>query len=357
MIRPMILDRYLVRHFLPVFLAALALFVMLVLLIDLFLNLTRYLSNGAALSAILKITLFYIPKSVSYSLPVSLLFASAYTLGDLNAKNELTTILGSGIPFRRFCLSLIALGIAASFFAFFFEDRAVIPTLRKKNQMSRELLRTNTESLSSIVIKAEGGRVIYVVDYYDISTLSLNGITIIEMDQDRRLLSMIYAPKAEWTGNTWSFSSPLSYRWDQGFLRPTAAVNLEKYREEPEAFRRSSVSPADLNARDTALLIKDLRRAGLPVASVLTDYHHRFSFSSVSFVIIFLSLTVSGSFKKNILLMSLLASLGTAVIFYVIEMLTMMSARSGLLPPFWGAWTPIFICTAAGFFLLFCKRL
>ena len=97
--RPITLDRYLVRQFFPVFLAALALFAMMVVLIDLFLYLTRYLSNGAALSAILKTSLFYIPKSISYALPISLLFASAYTLGDLSAKNELLTVLGSGVPF------------------------------------------------------------------------------------------------------------------------------------------------------------------------------------------------------------------------------------------------------------------
>jgi len=348
----MTLDRYLVKQFLPIFLSALALFMMLVLLIDLFLNLTRYLSNGAALMAILKVSLYYVPKSASYALPVSLLFASAYTLGDLSAKNELVTILGSGMPFWRFCLSFIIIGIIASFFAFFFEDRAVIPTLRVKNQMSSELLRTAAESLSNIVIKAEEGRLIYAVDYYDHDSLSINGVTIVELDENNHLLSMVYASRAEWREDVWAFSNPILYRWDNGFLRPTTVLDTAKYREAPETFRRSAVSPADLNARDAADLIKDLRKAGLPVNSALVDYHHRFSFSTVSFVVMFLSLTVSGKFKKNIMLLSLLASLGTAVIFYVIEMITLMSARVGLLPPFLGAWIPVFVCTAAGVFLV-----
>jgi len=348
----MTLDRYLVKQFLPVFISAFALFMMLVLLIDLFLNLTRYLSNGAAILTVLKVSLYYVPKSASYALPVSLLFASAYTLGDLSAKNELVTVLGSGIPFWRFCLSFMIIGVIASFFAFFFEDRAVIPTLKVKNQMSRELLRTSADSLSNIVIKAEEGRLVYMVDYYDPSVPSINGVTIVELDDDNHLLSMVYAPKAVWDGEIWTFSNPLLYRWEEGFLRPTAVIDTEKYREDPETFRRSAVSPADLNARDTAGLIQDLRKAGLPVASALVDYYHRFSFSAVSFVVMFLSLTVSGRFKKNILLLSLLASLGTAVIYYVIEMISMMSARVGLLPPVLGAWIPVFVCTAAGIVLV-----
>jgi lipopolysaccharide export system permease protein len=177
-----------------------------------------------------------------------------------------------------------------------------------------------------------------------------------EMDENRRRVSMVHASRAEWAGRAWNYFDPLLSAWDKDFWRPisgiAAALHAEKYREEPETFMRSSVSAADLNARDAALLIKDLRQAGLPTAQALTDYHHRFSFSAVSFVVIFLSLTVAGRFKKNILLLSLLASLGTAVIFYVVEMLSMMSARFGLLPPFWGAWLPVFVCTAAGFFLL-----
>ena len=358
-VKPIVLDRYLLEQFFPVFLSALALFVMLVLLIDLFFNLTRYLSNGAGLLAILKVSLFYIPKSISYALPASLLFASSYTMGDLSTRNELLTVLGAGIPYWRFCLSLIALGIIASFFAFFFEDLAVIPTLREKNRMSRELLHTNTENIGSIAIKLEEGHLIYSADYYDFSSKTLHNVTIIELDNNKKLKIMVNASRAEWIEGTWSFYDPFIYRWDKGFLRPasvTAKEELkalsEKYREEPDTFRRSSVSASDLNARDAAMLIKDLKRAGLPVSSALADYHHRFSFSAVSFVVIFLSLTVSGGFKKNILLLSLLASLGTAVIYYVIEMLSMLSAQTGLVPPFWGAWTPVIVCTAAGFFLL-----
>ncbi|MCL1812356.1 MAG: LptF/LptG family permease [Treponema sp.] len=358
-IKPVTLDRYLIRQFFPVFLAALTLFSMLVLLLDLFLNLTRFLSNDAGVPAILKVSLFYIPKCISYALPVSLLFASAYTLGDLRAKNELSTILGSGVPFWRFCLSLIMFGIIFSFFAFFFEDLAVIPALRQKNRMSRELLGTYTENSSRIVIKLEGGRLIYSVDFFDFSSQTLSGVTIIELDENKKLNSMVYASRAEWQEDSWSFVSPVLYSWDKGFLRPSNAdpqeindLMSEKYREEPETFRRSSVAASELNVRDAAMLIKDLRRAGLPVSSALADYHHRFSFSAVSFVVIFLSLTISGRFNKNILLLSLLASLGTAVIYYVVEMLSMMSAQAGIIPPFWGAWTPVFICTAAGFFLL-----
>jgi lipopolysaccharide export system permease protein len=347
-----ILDRYLLKQFFPVFVASAAMFVLLVVLIDLFVNLVRFLNNGATVGAILRVSLYYMPKSFLYALPVSLLFSSAYTLGDLYARNELSTVLCSGVPFWRVCVPLFAVGVIASFFSFFFEDKAVIPALRMKNEMSREILQTQKDdSGANVVIKSEGGRVIYAADYYDGIARSLTGLFIITRDENRSFISIIRAPRADWNGNEWVLINPVAYEMRDGFLRP-GILSDARYDENPEIFKRSTVAAAELNAREAALLIHDLREAGLPVLEAEADYHHRFSFSSVSFVVVFLSVTLGGRFRKNILLMNLLASLGTAVLYYVVEMITMMSARLGLLPPVMGAWIPVLVCLTGGFFLL-----
>src|SRR5215510_14412445 len=117
----MILDRYLVRQFIPIFFVASAMFILILILIDLFANLVRYLNYEVPFSVIFQISIYYIPKSFSYALPISLLFAAAYTLGDLYARNELTTVFSSGIPFPRFSNSMVMIGLLASVFSFFFE--------------------------------------------------------------------------------------------------------------------------------------------------------------------------------------------------------------------------------------------
>ncbi|MCL2319827.1 MAG: LptF/LptG family permease, partial [Treponema sp.] len=136
----MILDRYLVKQFFPVFFIAVSMFMLLLSLIDLFANLTRYLNYEVLPKDIFRVCLYYLPKSFSFALPISLLFAAAYTLGDLYGRNELTSVFASGIPFWRFSASLLAIGLAASLFSFFFDDTVVIPTLKMKNNRSRTLL-------------------------------------------------------------------------------------------------------------------------------------------------------------------------------------------------------------------------
>jgi lipopolysaccharide export system permease protein len=349
----MILDRYLVKQFFPVFIVAVSMFVMLLSLIDLFANLWRYLNYEVPISQILLVSYYYLPKSISFAMPISLLFAAAYTLGDLYARNELTSIFSSGIPFWRFCISLLIIGILASIFSFFFQDQIVVPTFKKKNDLSRILLhQQHTDSNSDIVIRAKNGQITYSVDYFDDGSTSLNGVSIIEQSEEGRFLSLIRAPRAVWTGEYWNFFSALIYIWEGNFLRVKPLDSVDTYREDPEIFRRRAVDAEALPAKDVAGLVRDLRVSGLPFTSALADYYHRYSFSAVSFVVMILSISMGGRFKKNILLMSLLASLVATVVFYVMEMVSMMMARLGYIPPIVGAWFPIIVFIVLGVLLL-----
>jgi lipopolysaccharide export system permease protein len=349
----MILDRYLAKQFLPIFAVAAAMFVMLLSLIDLFVNLVRYLNYEVPFLQIMRVCLFYLPKSFSYAMPISLLFAAAYTLGELYARNELTSIFSSGIPFWRFCMSLVFIGLLASVFSFFFDDLVVIPTLRVKNELSRRFLRQQTtENNSDVVIKARNGQLIYSVDYYDHTAQVLNGVGIVELDPGGEFISLIRAPRASWNGEYWVLQNPVIYQWENEILRtrPLPANNM--YREHPDTFRRNAVKAEELPSRDVGFLVKDLKAAGLPFVEALADYYHRFSYATVSFVVMILSISMGGRFRKNILLMSLLASLVAAVVFYVMEMISMMMARLGYIPPVVGAWFPIFIFIIIGVLLL-----
>jgi lipopolysaccharide export system permease protein len=349
----MILDRYLVKQFLPIFFVALSMFVMLLVLIDLFANLWRYLNYEVPAREILRVSFYYLPKSLSYALPIALLFAAAYTLGDLYGRNELTSVFSSGIPFWRFSVSLLCIGLAVSFFSFFFDDAVVIPTLKMKNDLAQVLLhQQRTENNSDIVIKARNGRLIYSVDYYDHAAQILNGVIIIEQDERGRMIYNIRCPRAIWSEDHWELVNPIIYEWHGDLLRFRRLESTDAYREEPDTFRRNMVNVEDLSARDAGLLVGDLRAAGLPFTDALSEYYHRFSFPSVSFVVMILSISMGGRFKKNILLMSLLTSLASAVVFYVTEMISMMMAKLGYIPPLAGAWFPVMVFIVLGLMFL-----
>jgi len=348
-----ILDRYLLRQFYPIFFVAITMFVFIILLIDLFSNLVRYLNNDVPVFTMLKISFLFIPKSVSYAMPISLLFAAAYTLGDLYSRNELTTVFTSGIPFWRFSFSLIIVGIAASIFSFFLDDIVVIPTLKTKNDLSRKALKQIAATGNNdIVIKARNDCLIYSVDYIDYENLLLNGISIIERSEDGRFVSEVRASSAEWNGNYWEFQNAYIYQYEDNILRIKPMPYDASYIEPPEMFMRNAVNIKELPAKQAGILVDDLRVSGLPYFAAQADYYHRYSFSTTSFIVMILSVSMGGRFRKNILLMSLFTSLSIAVVYYITEMLSMTMAGLNYIHPAIGAWFPIILFIVIGIILI-----
>ncbi len=349
----MILDRYILKQFLPVFFVSILMFVSLVILIDLFTNLWRYLNSDMSFRNMMSISLYYVPKSISYALPISLLFATAYTLGDLCSKNELTAVFSSGIPYRRFILPFLLLGIFASVFSFFFEDIVVIPTFREKNNLSRSLVNPNfSKNEANVVFRTNNGQTIYSVDLYNDDTKSLTGVIIVEQTPDGKFSSLLRAQRADWNDNRWEFRNALVYSWVDDILRSHPYDGKIVYNEHPDVFKRNAVAVEELPIKDAVLFIRDLKETGLPYTAAQTDFYHRFSFPIASMVVILFSVTMGGRFRKNILLMSLLTSLGISVVFYIMEMITMMMAKLDYIPPMLGAWIPVITFITGGLFLL-----
>lgn len=338
----MTLDRYLLKQFFPVFLLALGMFVLLLSLIDLFANLWRYLAYDASFSDILRVALYYLPKCVSYSLPVSLLFASAYALGDLYASNELTVVFTSGIPLFRFSAPILLIGVLLSVASFFFEDNLVIPSYKTKRELGRALLhQSRGGNNSDVVVKAEGGALIYAVDFYNEADGSLNGLTIVERDRAGRFVSLVRVRRALWDEDRWLFESAVTYEWEDGLLRVLAGSDERSFTESPDTFRRNAVEVEELSAKEAARFVEDLKAAGLPYAGALADYYRRYAFAATSLVVLLLSVSLGGRFKKNIVLMCLLSSLIAAVVYYVAQMLSMLLAKLDYIDPFAGAWAPV----------------
>jgi lipopolysaccharide export system permease protein len=172
------------------------------------------------------------------------------------------------------------------------------------------------------------------------------------MDDTGSLLSLIRAPSAAWTGTDWAFKNAVIYRYEEGSLMIQTLPPDALYNEHPDTFRRNSVNVEELPVRDAGMLVDDLRNAGLPFIKAQANYYHRFSFAVTSLIVMILSISVGGRFKKNILLMSLFASISVAVVYYIMEMLSMTMAGLNYISPFVGAWFPVFSFIVIGLLLL-----
>ncbi len=345
-------QRYLLKQFLPACFVSLIFFVLLLELVDLFSNLWRYLANDASFSDVCRVLLLYVPKCVSYSMPIAVLFAASYTIGNMYAQNELTAVFSSGYPLYALALPLLVAGLLFSLAMFFFEDRVVIHTLVRKNELTRMLTRLDTSlSNANIVVMDDSGTVVYTAEYYRDSDQTLYDLFIAVRDENGNLYAVVRSPSARWTDGKWLLSEPTAFVSDGNNLFPDDAGEFT-FDEEPELFRRNITSVDELPVAEAGKHIENLRRAGQPYAESLANYYRRFSYPLTIFVVLFFSVSLAGRFKKNILLMSLLLSLSVAVSYYVLQMVTMLLAKWEYISPAAGAWVPLVVFAASSIGIL-----
>ncbi|MCP4177201.1 MAG: YjgP/YjgQ family permease, partial [bacterium] len=204
------------KQFFPVFIVTIIFFVMILQLGDLFKNLFQYINNEIPAKSIFYVSLLYFPKCISYALPISLLFTVSFTLGNLYANNELIAIFGSGISLFRFVTPFLITGIILCFISFLFDDYVVIPTYRKKESMSLELMGLKpNNSNTKVTIISGNGNIIYNIDYYNNDTKTMANILVIERDEAGMLISRLDAESAKWEDGIWNFKKCRFFSWDK----------------------------------------------------------------------------------------------------------------------------------------------
>ena len=348
--------RMLLAQFLPIFLLAIAFFVLLLQLLDVFSSIWRYFAHEVGFRQAAYIALLYLPKCVSFSLPVAFLFAISYTLGILYSHNELFAIFGSGVSLYRLVAPFLLLGMLISAGSFLFEDTFVISTYSAKNQAYAEAIKlVQSLSQSNVTVTSPDQRVVYQADYYNDAQKRLTGLTVIVRGTDMGVQNRIDAQSAEWRESRWILRECRLFSWDE----ETKIFSEERrdsyesplFSEPPDTFKKLSRDIAEMSREESERYVATIRKAGLPVRALLTDYYRKFSFACTPLIVALIASSLGSTFKKNTLLMSLLSALVISVVYYVAQMVASILSKNGYIPPLAGAWSPFVLFLILGFML------
>lgn len=346
---------YMLKKFFSIFLGSLLFFVLVLSLTDLLMNLWSYISKGVSFKTVGLIMLLYVPKTVWYALPIAMLFATAYMLSDFYARNELLAVFASGISLFKFAFPLLLVSFVMSFAMFFLEDNLVVKTFSKKEALQRKVLQTEqNKNNDNIVIMAEEGSIVYQAEYYDDALQRLFNLCILFRDKEKNLQAIILADNASYQDGLWLLSGATQYTYEKNEIKIKALdQNLTKLlKESPETFRNNTVSVETVSSSQARAYIQHLERAGLPSSEAKSVYYKKFSFPFVLVIVVFLAVGLSGKTRKNVLIVSLFLSILSVVLFYVTQMITMLMAKFGTIPPLFGAWFPVFLFVVLSLVLL-----
>ena len=351
----MTLYKYLAKKFLPCFLGALAFFSLILVLVDLLMNLWQFIQNQVPFSEIMRLMWLYVPKTIWYAAPLAVLFGVAFTLSSLYASNELTVIFASGISLFKFTFPLLIFSLILSVAFFLFDDNIVVPMYRNKVELQKVLMKEEqSKNNDKVVVLAEQGKYVYKADFYDDINKRLYNLYVIIRNDNGSLDSIIRADSAYFYEGRWVLSNGIVYTLlDNEMKVSTANRGYEDLLVEvPDTFQKFEISVEEVNTEDARAYIELLRRTGLPASEATSVYYKKYAFPAIIFIVVFLSIGLSGKSRKNVLLSSLILCVGSAVLFYVTQMVTMYMAKFDLISPFAGAWAPVFIFTIISIVLM-----
>ncbi len=382
---------YMLKKFFGIFFVAMMFFVMILELVTLFANLWSYINRGVTMDQIAQLMLYYVPRCVWYSIPMSMLFATAYMLSDFYAKNELLAIFASGVSLFKFTLPLLIFSIFASVGLFFFEDRLVVKYQAKYDEMQAEVLHKK-KSLNNedVIVISDSGKIIYNVGFYDSEVERIYQTFVIFRNDDMTLDAIAYIDSASWVKDEapseennlendqtlsedenalvqsqdlskkenesghWETGGSTFYYYEDGQYKTKRLP--QEYRqlltEGPSTFQSKNLSVTQVTAKEAKAYIEHLEKAGLPAAEAKAEYYKKFAFPFIVFIVVFLAIGLSGKTRKNVLLISLALSIAAVVVFYVTQMVTMLMASYGTIPAVMGEWFPVLLFTGFSILLL-----
>lgn len=339
--------RYLLKKFIPAFLVTLIFFAFILDLADVLINLWNYIQNQVPVRQVLKVMILYFPKALWYTAPLSVLFAVSFTLSGLYAGSEMTAIFASGVSLFKFTFPLLIISVGLSFGFFLFEDNLVVPWYKQKVELQDMLLNVeHSKNNDDVVVISEGGSIVYKAGYYDDYSKELYSVNIV-IEEGSDLKEIIIADYALWNYELmrWNLQNGIVYRYENGSFTVDKVneADLALLTELPDTFQNFEMSVDEVTAEDARKYIAVLNRTGLPSGEAESMYYKKYAFPSIIFLVVLLSIGLTGRSKRNVFLVSIILCVSAAVLFYVTQMVTMYMAKFEYLSAFAGAWLPVII--------------
>ncbi len=348
---------YLFKKIIPLFLGAMFFFALVLNLVDLFMNIANYLQNNCSAKDMFLVMAYYVPKTIWYAVPVAILFSTSYALSEMYASNEMQALLASGVSLFRFTLPILIVSFIMAFGLFGFENKFVVKNYEKKIALQNKLLqKKESENNSNVIVLSKNGQIIYKASRYNENQKRLRGCYFLFRDSQRNLHAIIYSAQAQWNANRqiWELENPVQYEPVEKSLKitPVSQTYTSQLTESYEIFRKTNVDVQSVTASEAKLYIEHLKKAGLPYNEELSEYYKKYAFPFIVFIVVFLSIGLTGKTRKNVLLISLASCIGASVLFYVTMMITMVLAKHGYISAFSGAWSPVIFFTIISVVLL-----
>jgi lipopolysaccharide export system permease protein len=354
---PATLYKMLFKSFLSWFAVAVSLFVIILLIIDLFVKLNDYINASTPILQILTVTFLYVPKSISLILPVPIMFGITMSLGSYYQNNELVAIYTSGLSLFRLAIPLIIFNLLLSCCMIFIDANFVIPTERYRKTLYEKVVKKNNAGKfdnENITIRGEDN-FFWNVGKYTSSQSTIQNVILFKINSDYHITYRIDAEKAKYTNEGWIFYSGVLREWDEtGSLKQELKFQrkIVDLKDKPNIFKKFQDDIENMTISEAKERIELLKKLNIEHNKELTNYYKKFSFPFTLLFAALFAIGVATVSRTNVLILSLFFSVGLLVLFYVMQMILDVMASTGKIPPIIGAWFSLLIFFPISIYLI-----
>jgi len=337
-----IYTRYTVSSVLKTGIAVMLLSSFMMLGVDLFRNLDTYITYNVASGDVVILTLLYFPQAVLFTVGPSFLFSVTYFLSMLHANNEIIAVLNSSIKYSDILKPIIITGIAISAFFFLFNEGACIPATSNK-QAKLETVTTGHDELENSynvsISDMTKSYMVYAQSYIN-STKTLYDVSFISGQNELRRINAEYAVWDQ-ERSLWVFHEVNVYEDGVVFYESMDVPELEMT---PDMFRNLSDDVSSMPLGKAGRYIRQMRMIDIDkYYEMASSYWDRILNCLTPLVMIIIACSMNYRYKKNVLFISIIISVATAVVYYVVRMMTVMMAGQGIIAPAMGTLIPFIV--------------
>ena len=349
-----IIDRYLVGQYLTFLLTGTVVVAVLVLVVDLIQYLDRFLRAKPPFIYIVQHLFYRLPGSLYEGLPLIVLVSTVFLFLTLTQQRELDALKASGISLYRASLPVLLVALCISLAAGLMQEMVLPGINAKADEIDRVKIRGNQprhlQRQTQIWYRSSDTRYLRM-ELLDPIARSLDGLLVVDVSRDFRLVDRLDAGRAVWTGEAWMLSNGVFRHIGPG-NQVTADAFTEKLVSMPEQINdliQVHKSPETMSFRELRSYINRLAETGHQVSKYLVQLNSKLSFPLVHVIMALVAIPFALASPRSGgrgagLAVAILISVG----YWVVNSVAIAFAKAELLPPMLGAWTANIIFAGLG---------
>lgn len=348
MIGARILDRYVTREFLRLFILFVVCTPMLFVLSDLTDNIDTYMERKLTVPRVLFAYVYRFPQFMLWAFPIAALIATIFTVGNMTRHSEMAAAKAGGISFYRVLAPLPILGILLTLAGLVLTE--IVPGAQRTWAHVIGDKKDHIGARTDFVFRSRQGG-IYAIRFLDVERARIDGLTIHRQgDEVKNPTVIIVADEA-------TYDEKKGWVLHNGYKRELMGPGREIAEPFTELVPGLYESPLDLLAepkdpeemryQELGDFIDTMKRSGAEPRKLMVDQAQKIAIPFATLIIILFAAPLANTSPRGGAAYGIGISLGITVVYLMAFRLAAAAGASGTLEPNLAAWLPNLVLLAA----------